>query len=193
MSHKAHSSLHQSAAWSATQTQPALTHRSLLREGPAVPGSHSGNTEPKTCPLPPLQCLQVWAEGRASPHLPFGGCTGSCACFPAPGTLGNGALLGNRDSHRHGLSSPSRTLPVPATHTRAGRAFQQDKPQLSAGTKGRRNVGIPRSCCSDLHIPLQTAEPPSPELLPPSASPQGRGRALTCTDLKVVMNGSMMW
>lgn len=88
LSHKAHSSLHQSAAWSATQTQPRA-HKPLPSLGKALlcPDSHTGNSEPKVS-LASLVMPAGVGRRQSFSSPAFGGCTGSCACFPCSGHAG---------------------------------------------------------------------------------------------------------
>lgn len=98
---------------------------------------------------------------------------------------------------------PEQAISCPKQHTGTlWRFHQKDKCQCTdgSGTSGRRNQGLLRGCCSDYH----TTEPLCKHQLPKSPpssniptntcshSPSSE-RILTCTDLKVVMNGSMMW
>lgn len=73
----------------------------------------------------------MWAEGKASPPLPSGGCTGSCACFPALACQETVTATNTDCPPEQDTASPSS-----ATHTHTYGGWGEPSRRTSPGSPG---------------------------------------------------------
>lgn len=142
LSHKAHFSPHQSAAWSEMKRQPPLTK--LLHSAGKTHCTQTPTWERKAQNASSASLLTLVDVGRKQTpfQLPFGSQKGSCAHSPTLGSCGTKACsFPGKQGHKHSLSSLSKTSPVPSnTHACGGDPIKRTSPStrlgLAEGTKG---------------------------------------------------------